>query len=156
MTPMISQYKHVGACKEKEGRHSQNCSGNCSRNKRESLRSRYSLFPFLVPVSICSQLLKKVSFSVQKIGACGGLTCSRSTFIGNSYLAAGGVAFRSVPHMGHFCAVPPGRMLFAIFEFVKGSFVVSFNSSYVSLLCGSYINCLFVIHTGRDNLREHP
>ena len=59
-------------------------------------------------------------------------------FIGNSYLAAGGVAFRSVPHMGHFCAVPPGRMLFAIFEFVKGSFVVSFNSSYVSLLCGSW------------------
>ena len=40
--------------------------------------------------------------------------------------------------MGHFCAVPPGRMLFAIFEFVKGSFVVSFNSSYVSLLCGSW------------------
>ena len=59
-------------------------------------------------------------------------------FIGNSYLAAGGVAFRSVPRMGHFCAVPPGRMLFAIFEFVKGSFVVSFNSSYVSLLCGSW------------------
>ena len=61
-----------------------------------------------------------------------------TSFIGNSYLAAGGVAFRSVPHMGHFCAVPPGRMLFAIFEFVKGSFVVSFNSSYVSLLCGSW------------------
>ena len=40
--------------------------------------------------------------------------------------------------MGHFCAVPPGRMLFAIFEFVKGSFVVSFNPSYVSLLCGSW------------------
>ena len=60
---------------------SQNCSGNCSRNKRESLRSRYSLFPFLVPISICSQLLKKVSFSVQKIGACGGLTCSRSAFL---------------------------------------------------------------------------
>ena len=59
-------------------------------------------------------------------------------FIGNSYLAAGGVAFRSVPHMGHFCAVPPGRMLFAIFEFVNGSFVVSFNSSYGSLLCGSW------------------
>jgi len=46
--------------------HSQNCSGNCSRNKRESLRSRYSLFPFLVPISICSQLLKKVSFGAQK------------------------------------------------------------------------------------------
>ena len=44
-------------------------------------------------------------------------------FIGNSYLAAGGVAFRSVPRMGHFCAVPPGRMLF--------------SSSYGSLWCGS-------------------
>ena len=64
------------------------------------------------------------------------IVCSK--FIGNSYLAAGGVAFRSVPHMGHFCAVPPGRMLFAIFEFVNGSFVVSFNSSYGSLLCGSW------------------
>ena len=61
-----------------------------------------------------------------------------TTFIGNSYLVAGGVAFRSVPHMGHFCAVPPSRMLFAIFEFVNGSFVISFNSSYGSLLCGSW------------------
>ena len=65
-------------------------------------------------------------------------TKPRSGPIGNSYLVAGGVAFRSVPHMGHFCAVPPGRMLFAIFEFVNGSFVVSFNSSYGSLLCGSW------------------
>ena len=58
--------------------------------------------------------------------------------------------------MGHFCAVPPGRMLFAIFEFVKGSFVVSFNSSHVSLLCGSWPHArIQKLETVADENRDH-